>query len=281
MKKVIIFLTVFVLIFTTAALPASARNYQSEIQLTCDVDYMISLDTGSVIVAKNENKRVAIASVTKITTALVVLQTCKNLNEVVTVSEMAIKSLDGTGSSLSGLQVGEQVTVLQLLNLLLVASGNDAAVVLAEHFGSTQAGFVAMMNKRVEELGLTNTHFMNANGLYDDNHYTSAYDLAIIAKDFFSYELLCKIARTPKVEFTATDTQPDTFTINSKNLLLEGKKYEYVTNNLKNFFTVKIDNPKLWWPNGLGEQNIYNASVRRQLQSMILAFGCLVFTDFS
>ena len=87
--------------------------------------------------------------------------------------------------------------------------------------------FVNMMNKRVEELGLENTHFANANGLYDDNHYTSAYDLAIIAKDFFSYEILCKLSRTPKIDFTPTATQPDEFTINSKNLLLPGKKYEY------------------------------------------------------
>lgn len=226
MKKVIIFLTVFVLIFTTAALPASARNYQSEIQLTCDVDYMISLDTGSVIVAKNENKRVPIASVTKITTALVVLQTCKNLNEVVTVSEMAIKSLDGTGSSLSGLQVGEQVTVLQLLNLLLVASGNDAAAVLAEHFGSTQAGFVAMMNKCAQKLGCKDTHYNNPHGLDTEDGYSTAHDIALIAQEALKYDTFVKIVATASYNMEATNkNQKRTLTNTNSTMNLAYKTY--------------------------------------------------------
>lgn len=204
MKKVIIFLTVFVLIFTTAAPMASAQNYKSSVTLNCDVDYLISLDTGTVVMAKNENKKVAIASITKITTALVVLQNCKDLSQKVTVSQSAIASLYGTGSSLSGLQVGEEVTVLQLLHLLLIASGNDAAAVLAEHFGGTEAKFVEMMNKCAADLGCKDTHYNNPHGLDTEGGYSTAHDVAIVAQAALKYDEFKKIVST--VSYTMPQT---------------------------------------------------------------------------
>lgn len=209
MKKVIIFLTVFVLIFTTAALPASAKNYQSSVTLNCEADYLISLDNGTVVMAKNENKRVAIASTTKITTALVVLQNCKNLSEVVTVSESAIRSLDNTGSSLSGLQIDEQVTVLQLLHLLLIASGNDAAAVLAEHIGGTQEKFVEMMNKCAASLGCKDTHYNNPHGLDTEDGYSTAHDIAVIAQAALKYDEFAKIVSTASYTVPATNKNPE------------------------------------------------------------------------
>lgn len=205
MKKVIIFLTVFVLIFTIAAPAAYAQNYQSSVTLNCQVDYLINIDNNVVIMAKNENKKMPIASMTKITTALVVLQNCKNLSEVVTVPESAIRSLDNTNSSLAGLQIGEQVTVLQLLNLLLVASGNDAAAVLAEKFGGTQAHFVEMMNKCAASLGCKDTHYNNPHGLDTDGGYSTAHDVALVSQAALKYDEFVKIVSTSTYTMAKTN----------------------------------------------------------------------------
>lgn len=205
MKKVIIFLTVFALIFTIAAPAASAQNYQSSVTLNCQVDYLINLDNNEVIMAKNENKKMPIASMTKITTALVVLQNCKNLSEVITVTETAINSLNGTNSSLAGLKVGEQVTVLQLLYLLLVASGNDAAAVLAEKFGGSQTKFVEMMNKCAASLGCKDTHYNNPHGLDTDGGYSTAHDVALIAKEALKHDEFVKIVSTSTYTMAKTN----------------------------------------------------------------------------
>ncbi len=209
MKKVIIFLTVFILIFTVVSPSAYAQNYKTSVTLNCDVDYLVCLDNDAVIMAKNENKKVAIASITKLTTALVVLQNCKNLSESVTVSDLAIHSLDGTGSSLSGLQIGEQVTVLQLLNLMLIASGNDAAAVLAEHFGGSQVKFVEMMNKCAASLGCKDTHYSNPHGLDTEDGYSTAHDVSVIAKEALKYDVFKKIVGTVQYKMAATNKNPE------------------------------------------------------------------------
>lgn len=186
---------------------------------------LIEANTGAILYAKNIDERLYPASTTKILTCTLAMENC-DLDEMVTFSREAVNSVPWDGSKI-GMDAGQALTMDQALDAILIGSANEVANAVAEHVGGSMDGFVDMMNARVKELGLTNTHFVNANGLYDDNHYTTAYDLAIIARDFFSYELLCKKARTPSVDFVPTDTQPDEFTINSKNMLLEGKKYEY------------------------------------------------------
>ncbi len=194
-------------------------------EISAQAAILMEVETGTILYAKNIDERLYPASTTKILTCTLAMENC-DLDEMVTASREAVNAVPWDGSKI-GMDAGESISMSEALEAILVGSANEVANVVAEHVGGSNEEFVAMMNQRVEDLGLQNTHFVNANGLYDDNHYTSAYDLAIIAKDFFSYELLCKIARTPKVDFVATDTQPDTFTINSKNLLLEGKKYAY------------------------------------------------------
>ena len=186
---------------------------------------LMEAKTGAVLYAKNIDERLYPASTTKILTCTLAMENC-DLDEMVVFSKEAINSVPWDGSKI-GMDVGQSITMQQALEAILVGSANEVSNGVAEHVAGSMDEFVNMMNKRVEELGLENTHFANANGLYDDNHYTSAYDLAVIARDFFSHEILCKLARTPKVEFTPTPTQPDEFTVNSKNLLLPGKKYEY------------------------------------------------------
>lgn len=209
-------------------LPISSNNitdWPQGPEISAQAAILMEAETGTILYAKNIDERLYPASTTKILTCTLAMENC-DLDEYVTFSKEAVNSVPWDGSKI-GMDAGQSITMQEALEAILVGSANEVANAVAEHVAGSMDEFVVMMNKRVEDLGLTNTHFMNANGLYDDNHYTSAYDLAIIARDFFSYEMLCKIARTPKVEFVATDTQPDTFTINSKNLLMEGKKYAY------------------------------------------------------
>ena len=128
-----------------------------------------------IIWGKNENEPRAMASTTKIMTAIIVLENA-NLSDVVTISKKAAN----TGGSRLKLNTGDKVTVNDLLYGLMLRSGNDAAVALAEHIGGSVEGFAELMNKKAEELKLTNTHFVTPHGLDDDDHYTTAYELAIL-----------------------------------------------------------------------------------------------------
>ncbi|MBQ8228730.1 MAG: D-alanyl-D-alanine carboxypeptidase [Clostridia bacterium] len=219
MKKVIIFISILVLILTTAVIPANAQDYSSYVELNCEIDYMISLDDGSVVISKNAQKKAAPASMTKITTALVVLQNCPDLNETVTVSQNAVDALKGTGSSLSGLKVGEQMSLLDMLHCLLVPSGNDAAVVLAEHVAGSQAKFVQMMNDCVKKLGCKNTHYDNPHGLDSETHYSTAEDIAIIAKAALEHNAFKNIVSEPKYTLKATNMNKERTLINTNFLI--------------------------------------------------------------
>ena len=131
--------------------------------------------TKTVLYGKCENEIRKMASTTKIMTAIVVLENA-NLYDTVTVS----KNAASTGGSTLGIKEGDKVTICDLLYGLLLRSGNDAAVALAEHVGGSIEGFAEMMNAKAQELGLTNTHFVTPHGLDNDNHYTTAYELAIL-----------------------------------------------------------------------------------------------------
>ncbi len=194
-------------------------------EVSAQAAILMEAETGAILYSKNIDERLYPASTTKILTCTLAFEN-SDLNDTVTFSKEAVNSVPWDGSKV-GMDPGNAIPMHKAYEAILVGSANEVANAVAEDIGGSMDGFVDMMNKRVEERGLKNTHFVNANGLYDDEHYTSAYDLAILAKDFFSYEVLCKIARTPKVEFEATPTQPDTFTVNSKNMLMEGKKYYY------------------------------------------------------
>ena len=194
-------------------------------EVSAQAAILMEAKTGAILYAKNIDERLYPASTTKILTCTLAMENC-DLDEMVTFSYETVHAVPWDGSKV-GMDAGESIPMQQALEAILVGSANEVSNAVAEHVAGSMDEFVNMMNKRVEDLGLENTHFMNANGLYDDNHYTSAYDLAVIARDFFSYDILGKMARTPKMEFTPTATQPDEFTVNSKNMLLEGKKYHY------------------------------------------------------
>lgn len=145
----------------------------------------------SMIIGKNEDVKSAMASTTKIMTTIVILEKV-DLNETVTVSAKA----GGTGGSRLGLKRGDKASVKDLLYGLMLRSGNDAAVALAEHVGGSVKGFAELMNEKASELGLTNTHFVTPHGLDDANHYTTALELAKLTDYAMDNETFAKIVGT-------------------------------------------------------------------------------------
>ena len=145
----------------------------------------------SMIIGKNEDVKSAMASTTKIMTTIVILEKA-DLNEKVTVSAKA----GGTGGSRLGLKRGDKTSVRDLLYGLMLRSGNDAAVALAEHVGGSVKGFAELMNGKAIELGLTNTHFVTPHGLDDANHYTTALELAKLTDYAMDNETFAKIVGT-------------------------------------------------------------------------------------
>lgn len=149
-------------------------------EISAGAAILIDSSSGKIIYSKNESEKMYPASTTKILTAILTIENC-NLDDVVTVPYEAVYSIP-SGYSVAAIQPGEQLTVEQLLQVMLVHSANDAANVLAYHISGSIDAFSNLMNQKVSELGLTNTHFTNPSGMHDENHYTTAYDLAIIMK---------------------------------------------------------------------------------------------------
>lgn len=147
--------------------------------------------SGRILWEKNANKRVAMASTTKIMTCIIVLENA-NLNDEVTVSSKAA----GTGGSRLGLKKGDKITVNDLLYGLMLRSGNDAAVALAEHVGGDKEGFANLMNSKAKDLELKDTHFVTPHGLDNPEHYTTAYELAKITEYALKNEKFAKIVNT-------------------------------------------------------------------------------------
>ncbi|MDE7283872.1 MAG: D-alanyl-D-alanine carboxypeptidase [Lachnospiraceae bacterium] len=182
---------------------------------------LMDANTGIILYAKNIHEELYPASTTKILTCLLAMEN-GNLDDMVSFSREAVFSVPYDGSNM-GMDAGESITLEECLYGILVASANEVANAVAEHIGGSIDSFVDMMNTRAAELGCTNSHFVNTNGLFDENHYTSAYDLALISTAFFQNEMLCKISNTSRYHFEATATQPDDFYKITKHRLVNGE----------------------------------------------------------
>ena len=147
--------------------------------------------TGQIIWGKNETQKRAMASTTKIMTAIVILEKC-NLTDTVTISKKAAN----TGGSRLKINEGDKITINDLLYGLMMRSGNDAAVALAEHAGGNVEGFSILMNEKAKELGLTETNFVTPHGLDNDNHYTTAIELAKLTDYALKNKKFAQIVKT-------------------------------------------------------------------------------------
>lgn len=206
MKRIISFLICLVLVFSPFTIINSYADYNAELETKADIVLLFSLDDGTVIFSKNADKTAAPASLTKITTAILTIENCENLDTVITVPSYCITLLNGTGSSMAGLKAGEEVTVRQLLYCMLVKSANEAANILADYIGGGSIeNFVSMMNDFAARVGAEGTHYVNAHGLDAEGQYTTANDLAKITKYALNLPVFTEICTTYKYTMPATN----------------------------------------------------------------------------
>lgn len=172
-------------------------------QIYAESAVVMEADTGTILYNKDMDMHNYPASITKIMTALVTLEHC-SLDEMVTYSYYATHSIERNSSSI-GTTEGEELTVEESLYALLLESANECGNGLAEHVAGSVEAFADMMNEKAAELGCTNTHFVNPHGLHDDNHYTSAYDMALIMKAALENDIFVRISGTASYDMRATN----------------------------------------------------------------------------
>ena len=249
-KKIIIILFISILLFTQTNILAyeveEQTDYvwmQNEIQNTAsnptnepklNSRYAVVLDRNSkaILYAKNENKRVPMASTTKIMTAIVLLENLGVNNDLTLNSQIeACKQAGAIGGSRLGLKAGDKITINDLLYGLMLCSGNDAAIQIAVSIGGSIEGFADLMNKKAKELGLKDSHFITPHGLDEPEHYTTAYELALITDYALNIEKIAQVVNTKTYTVTINGNSK---TINNTNELLG---YLNGVNGVKTGFT--------------------------------------------
>ncbi len=225
MKK-IIFILITGLLFTT--------NVQANTDMTVNSKSAILMEssTGEIIYEKNSKEQLAPASMTKIASMLLVMEAIDNgkisLNDTVTIS----KNAASMGGSQIFLEEGEVYKVSELLKGVAIASGNDAVVALAEKVAGSEDAFVKMMNDKCAELGCTNTSFQNPHGLDEENHYSTAYDMAILARELLKYEDILNYTKIYE-EYLERNDGTKTWLVNTNKLI----RYYPGVDGLKTGFT--------------------------------------------
>ena len=191
-------------------------------ELHTDYYLLADLDTGKVLYSKNGDEKVYPASTTKILTAILALENC-TLTDVVTATEEAISPINMKHSNM-GILIGEELTVEQLLYGMLVHSANDAANVLAVHVAGSLDEFVKMMNERAKELGAENTHFTNAHGFHDDQHYTTVNDMAKFACYAMKNEKFQEIVSTARYQIPPTNKYKEIRYLSNTNMMISANR---------------------------------------------------------
>ena len=236
-SRIILFILVIIL-------SLQSFSFATEIDITAEAALLVEVSTGKIIYEKNSKKEMYPASTTKILTGILVIENC-NLDDIVTVSETALSNIP-SGYVTAHLQVGEELTVRDLLYTLMIPSANDSAYVLAEYVGGSIDGFSEMMNKKAKEIGCTNTHFVNPNGIHADNHITTAYDLYLIANYAMKNDTFRKIVSTTKYVLPTTNKYSNTdriFSTTNELLNRNSKNYYYEnTIGIKTGFTSQAGN---------------------------------------
>lgn len=187
MKKVICFFICVCFMMQSVVVFAEGNT---DLGLNAKSAILMEEATGNILYESNPDERLPIASVTKVMTMLLIMEALDSgkisLDDMVTVSENAMSY----GGSTMFLETGEQLTVNDMLKGIAVASANDGCVAMAEHLAGSESAFVDMMNEKAKELGMENTHFMNTNGLDEDDHYSSARDVAIMSRELMKHETI-------------------------------------------------------------------------------------------
>lgn len=191
MKRIVIFLLSFAIFLVT---PTTVFAEETDKEIKVKSSILMCLDNGQVLLEDNAYEHLSPASVTKVMSILLIMEALDtgkiSLDDMVSASENAVSK----GGSQIWLEVGEQMSVNDLLKAVIIASANDACTLLGEYIAGSDTAFVDMMNEKAKELGLKDTHFENCTGLDDTvtNHYSCAYDIAVMAKEVMKYDLVAK-----------------------------------------------------------------------------------------
>lgn len=192
-------------------------------KVEADTAILMDMSTGLVLYEKNSQKKEYPASITKIMTTLLALENC-SMGEIVTFSHDSVFGIE-TGSSHIGIDEGEKLTMEQCLYAIMLASANEVSWGVGEHIAGSISEFAKMMNARAKELGCVNTNFVNANGLHDDDHYTCAYDMALIARAAMNLPMFCKITSTQKYTIPPTNKHKTENAFLNHHQMIYGYKY--------------------------------------------------------
>lgn len=197
-------------------------NHINNSNITASSAFMINSTDNEVIYANNVYTKLYPASLTKIVTALVVLNQ-GDLTDMVTVSYNA-SHITESGAKLCGLKEGDVISLDALLHSFLIYSGNDAGIAIAEHIAGTEEAFAKMMNDAVRQLGAVHSNFVNSHGLHDDNHYTTAYDLYLIFNELLQYDMFLSIINLEsyKASYTNSNSASIEKTFATTNRYLKG-----------------------------------------------------------
>lgn len=225
-KQIITLCLILLITFTTGQSAHAEENWPAAPDIAAPSAIVMEADTGAILYEKDIHAQNYPASITKIMTTLLALEKC-SLSDTITLSYDAHK----TEGSHVGFKEGEQLTLEQCLYTIMMASDNQVAYAVAEHVGGTVDNFVALMNQKAASLGCQNTHFSNPHGLPDTNHYTSAYDMALIAKAAYANPTFQTIISTKTYTIPTTNmtAQPISFTNHHKMLVNSTYHYDACT----------------------------------------------------
>lgn len=227
MKKVIVFIGILLLLFPTIVLAEEIKEQKeekieenSELSLIPNAKAGLLMDavTGEIIFEKNKDEQLAVASMTKMVAQIIILEQVESGKLKWTDKVTASSNASGMGGSQIYLNTGEVLTVEEMMKGISMASANDATVAMAEHIAGTEVEFVKLMNKKIEELGLKNTHFKNCTGLDEDDHYSSAYDMAIVAKELLKHEKILEFSSVYE-DYLREDTANKFWLVNTNKLV--------------------------------------------------------------
>lgn len=233
-----------ILLFCLMIIGIQSISFADEPNLNSEAAILVEVSTGRIIYEKNSTKQMFPASTTKVLTAILVIENCE-LDEIVTVRESALSNIP-SGYVTCNLQVGEQLTVKDLLYALMIPSANDAAYVLAEYVAGSVEDFSVMMNNKARDLGCKTTHFVNPNGIHEDSHYSTAYDLYLIADYAMKNEFFRNLVAATEYTLPATEKYPseDRILKTTNELLNENSRKYYYKNaiGIKTGYTSKAGN---------------------------------------
>lgn len=204
---------------------APSDNWPLGPGITSEGAILMDSATGAVLYDKNSHQRLYPASITKVMTVLLVLEN-SSLDEVVTFSHDAVFNIEA-GSNHIGMTEGEQLTMEQCLYGILLESANEVSYAVAEHVGGTYDNFINMMNEKARELGCQDTNFVNPHGLHDDNHYSCAYDMALITQAALKNDIFRKITGTWTYTIPPTNLQPEARPLANSHKMFPGNDEPY------------------------------------------------------